>query len=147
FLDRIWRLFIDENDYVSSKVVDENGEGHALEKIYHQTVKKVTEDFEELRFNTAISQMMVFINDAYKVDTLPKQFVEGFIQLLAPIVPHIGEEIWSKLGHTSTISYAAWPTCDESKLVENEVEIVVQVNGKVKVKLHVAKDATREQME
>src|SRR5699024_621043 len=75
------------------------------------------------------------------------QFVEGFIQLLAPIVPHIGEEIWSKLGHTSTISYAAWPTCDESKLVENEVEIVVQVNGKVKVKLHVAKDATREQME
>lgn len=147
FLDRVWRLFVEETGELSSKITSASGEGHALEKSYHQTVKKVTEDYEGLRFNTAISQMMVFINDAYKATTLPKEFVEGFAQLLAPVAPHLGEELWNKLGHNETISYVAWPTFDESKLVENEVEIVIQVNGKLKAKLNVAKDATREQLE
>ncbi|WP_096152888.1 leucine--tRNA ligase [Bacillus sp. FJAT-45066] len=146
FLDRVWRLFVDENGKLSSKVV-EHTEEDALEKTYHATVKKVTEDYEGLRFNTAISQMMVFINEAYKVDVIPKEYVEGFVKLLSPICPHVTEELWEKLGNEGTVTYEAWPAYDESKLVEDEVEIVVQVNGKLKAKLHVPADATREKME
>lgn len=146
FLDRVWRLFVSDNDSISEKIVEGITVSN-LEKTYHQTVKKVTEDFEGLRFNTAISQMMVFINEAYKAEQLPKDMVEGFVKLLAPVAPHIGEEIWSKLGFTDSIAYATWPAYDEAKLVEDEIEIVVQINGKVKAKLLVAKDASREQME
>ncbi|WP_028399751.1 leucine--tRNA ligase [Ectobacillus panaciterrae] len=145
FLDRVWRLFVQENGELSEKITKEPNKG--LDKVYHQTVKKVTEDYEGIRFNTAISQMMVFINDAYKAETLPQEYVEGFVKLLSPIAPHIAEELWSKLGHSETVTYEAWPAYDESKLVEDEIEIVVQINGKVKAKLLVAKDATREQME
>lgn len=145
FLDRVWRLFVEDNGELSPKVLDEKSE--ALERVYHQTVKKVTDDYEGLRFNTAISQLMVFINEAYKATVLPKEYVEGFVKLLAPIAPHLAEELWSKLGHSSTISYEAWPAFDEAKLVENEVEIVVQVNGKVRAKLLVAKDVTKDQLE
>lgn len=145
FLDRIWRLFIEDNGELSPKVVEQKSD--QLERVYHQTVKKVTEDYEGLRFNTAISQLMVFINEAYKATVLPKEFVEGFVKLLSPIAPHLSEELWNKLGHETTISYEAWPTYDETKLVENEVEIVVQVNGKVRAKLNVAKDITKEQLE
>ncbi|MDN7240186.1 leucine--tRNA ligase [Planococcus sp. N028] len=144
FLDRVWRLLMEENE-LSAKVVDAND--GTLEKVYHQTVKKVTEDFEGLRFNTAISQMMVFINEGYKAETLPKEYVEGFVKLLSPIAPHVAEELWQKLGHTETLAYEAWPTFDESKLVADEVEIVVQVNGKVRTKLVVAKDSTKEELE
>ena len=121
--------------------------GGALEKVYHQTVKKVTEDYETLGFNTAISQLMVFINECYKADTLPKEYVEGFVKLLSPICPHIAEELWEKLGHENTISYEAWPTFDETKLVDDEVEIVVQINGKVRAKMTIARNSTREQLE
>ena len=144
FLDRVWRLFIDE-EQLSSKIVG-NNDGK-LEKIYHQTVKKVTDDFEGLRFNTAISQMMVFINEGYKVDAIPKEYVEGFVKLLSPIAPHVAEELWEKLGHMETITYAQWPIFDESKMVDDEVEIVVQVNGKVRTKMIVAKDITKEDLE
>ncbi|AUD13556.1 MULTISPECIES: leucine--tRNA ligase [unclassified Planococcus (in: firmicutes)] len=144
FLDRVWRLLI-EDDAISSKVSDQND--GKLEKIYNQTVKKVTEDFDGLRFNTAISQMMVFINEAYKADNLPKEYIEGFVKMLSPIAPHLAEELWNKLGHSETVTYEAWPTYDESKLVDDEVEIVVQVNGKVRSKLTVAKDSTKEQLE
>jgi leucyl-tRNA synthetase len=144
FLDRVWRLFVEENGELSSKI---SIEGSSLEKIYHQTVKKVTDDYEGLRFNTAISQMMVFINEAYKAAELPKDFVEGFVKLLSPIAPHIAEELWAKLGHEESITYEAWPTFDESKLVEDSVEIVVQINGKVRAKLNVPTDATREKLE
>ncbi|MEH6942690.1 leucine--tRNA ligase [Bacillus sp. JJ722] len=146
FLDRIWRLLVDENGNITTKLADNDDSGK-LEKVYHQTVKKVTDDFEGLRFNTAISQLMVFINDAYKVESLPKAYVEGFVKMIAPIVPHIAEELWSKLGHGESIAYAAWPAYDEAKLVDSEVEIVVQINGKVKAKLMVPADATREVLE
>ncbi|WP_404444665.1 leucine--tRNA ligase [Sutcliffiella horikoshii] len=146
FLDRVWRLFVEENGKLSSKVAEVTEED-TLEKTYHATVKKVTEDYDGLRFNTAISQMMVFINEAYKADTIAKDYVEGFVKMLSPICPHIAEELWEKLGNEGTITYAAWPTFDESKLVEDEVEIVVQVNGKLKAKLYVPSDATREKME
>ncbi|HDR6301403.1 leucine--tRNA ligase [Bacillus cereus group sp. RP37] len=145
FLDRVWRLFVQENGELSEKITD--APNKELEKAYHQTVKKVTEDYAELRFNTAISQMMVFINDAYKAETLPKEYVEGFVKMIAPVAPHIGEELWSKLGYNETITYASWPTFDESKLVEDEVEIVVQIMGKVRAKLTMSKDASKEEME
>lgn len=144
FLDRVWRLFVDENGQLSSKIKEE---GNALEKVYHQTVKKVTEDYEQLHFNTAISQLMVFVNEAYKADYLPKPFAEGFVKLLSPITPHIAEELWEKLGHSDTIAYEPWPTYDESKLVDDEVEIVIQINGKVRAKRTIAKDASKEEME
>lgn len=145
FLDRIWRLFMNEDGSVSSKIVaSKDGQ---LEKVYHQTVKKVTEDFEGIRFNTAISQMMVFINEAYKSPQIPVEFAKGFVQLLAPIAPHLAEELWEKLGGTETISYVQWPTFDESKLVENEIEMAIQFNGKVRTKIVVSKDFTKDELE
>jgi len=146
FLDRVWRLFVnEETGELSSKVQDSTDT--TLEKVYNQTVQKVTDNNEHIRFNTSISQMMVFINDCYQADVVPTAYAEGFVKMLSPIAPHIAEELWTKLGHTETITYAAWPTFDESKLVDDEVEIVVQVNGKVRAKLMVAKDATREDLE
>ncbi|PEB51696.1 leucine--tRNA ligase [Bacillus pseudomycoides] len=145
FLDRVWRLFVQDNGELSEKITD--APNKELEKAYHQTVKKVTEDYAELRFNTAISQMMMFINDAYKAETLPKEYVEGFVKMIAPVAPHVAEELWRKLGYNETITYASWPTFDESKLVEDEVEIVVQVMGKVRAKLKTKKDASKEEME
>lgn len=118
-----------------------------MERVYHQTVKKVTEDYEGLRFNTGISQLMVFVNEAYKADVLPKKYMEDFVKMLSPIAPHLGEELWEKLGHNDTIAYQPWPTYDESKLVEDEVEIVIQINGKNKEKMLIASDSTKEQME
>lgn len=144
FLDRIWRLLIEDGS-ISGKVTEQND--GSMEKVYHQTVKKVTEDFEGLRFNTAISQMMVFINEAYKAESLAKEYIEGFVKMLSPIAPHLAEELWNKLGHSETVTYEAWPTYDESKLVDDEIEIVVQVNGKVRSKLTVAKDSSKEQLE
>ncbi|MBS4216741.1 leucine--tRNA ligase [Bacillus sp. FJAT-49711] len=145
FLDRVWRLFVDDEGNLSEKIVENTGTG--LEKVYHQTVKKVTNDYEGLHFNTAISQLMVFINEGYKVEVLPKEYIEGFVKLLSPIAPHISEEIWNKLGHTNTIAYESWPVYDEAKLVDDEVEIVVQLNGKVRSKLLVSRKSTREELE
>jgi len=146
FLDRVYRLYVNDNGELNPKIVDTD-KPNAMDRVYHQTVKKVTEDYEGLRFNTGISQLMVFINEAYKADVLPKKYMEDFVKMLSPITPHLGEELWEKLGHKDTITYEAWPTYDESKLVEDEVEIVLQVNGKNKEKLLIASDATKEQME
>ncbi|MFE4812486.1 leucine--tRNA ligase [Peribacillus simplex] len=146
FLDRIWRLLVNDDGTITDKMTETDDTGR-LEKVYHQTVKKVTENYEELKFNTAISQLMVFINDAYKADSLPKVYIEGFVKLLAPVAPHIAEEIWSKLGHSESITYGTWPAFDEAKLVDNEVEIVIQINGKVKAKLMVPTDTTKEKLE
>jgi leucyl-tRNA synthetase len=146
FLDRIWRLFIDDEGKLNEKIVDKDNDS-GLEKVYHQTVKKVTEDFEGLRFNTAISQMMVFINEAYKANVLPISYMEGFVKLIAPICPHISEELWEKLGHSGTVAYEAWPAYDEAKLVDDEVEIVIQINGKVKAKLLVPVDTNKDKLE
>lgn len=145
FLDRIWRLLVTENNELSPKVVRE--ETPQLEKSYHQTVKKVTEDFESLNFNTAISQLMVFINDCYKAEKINQSYIEGFVKMLAPIAPHIGEELWSILGHEGTITYQPWPSYDAELLEGDVVEIVVQVNGKVRAKLEIPKNASKEEME
>ena len=147
FLDRIWRLLVEDDGKLASKVQDIE-EMKVLDKIYHQTVKKVTEDFEALRFNTAISQMMVFINECYKADSIPKKYVEGFVKLLSPICPHITEELWQIItGSNQSIAYEAWPAYDEAKLVDDEIEIVIQINGKVKAKLMVPADANKDALE
>ncbi|AOV07184.1 leucine--tRNA ligase [Sporosarcina ureilytica] len=145
FLDRIWRLFMNEDGTLSEKISGEPG--GALEKVYHQTVKKVTNDYEAMHNNTAISQMMVFINECYKADQVPTAYAEGFVKLISPITPHLAEELWEKLGHTDTITYEEWPTYDESKLVDDTVEIAVQINGRVRARIEVAKDSTKEELE
>ncbi|WP_373893118.1 leucine--tRNA ligase [Virgibacillus sp. CBA3643] len=145
FLDRVWRLIINDDGTLSDKVVDDGNT--SLDKVYNETVKKVTEDFEHLHFNTGISQMMVFVNEGNKADKLPKDYIEGFVKMLSPVAPHLSEELWDRLGHPETISYEPWPTFDESKLVEDEVEIVVQIMGKVRSKINVAKDISKEELE
>ena len=145
FLDRVWRLIVDENNKMRDRITTLND--GKLDKVYHQTVKKVTEDYEHLHFNTAISQLMVFVNEAYKVDALPYEYIEGFVQLLAPIAPHIGEELWAILGNEQDLSYAPWPTYDEAALIEDEVEVVFQINGKVRAKASVARDLSKEELE
>ena len=146
FLERVWRLFITDNGELNPAIQDTQA-SEEMTRLYHQTVKKVGEDFEALRFNTGISQLMVFINEGYKQETLSKSHLEGFVKLLSPVAPHLAEELWSRLGHSGTVSYAIWPVYDETWLVEDEVEVVVQINGKVRAKLTIAKEATKEDME
>ena len=134
FLDRVWRLFTESN-----KIQDV--ENSNLDKIYNYTVKKVTSDYENMYFNTAISQMMIFINATYKEDIVPRKYAEGFLKLLNPITPHITEELWNILGHNETITYSTWPTFDESKLVDDEIEIPIQFSGKVKATITIPVDA------
>lgn len=145
FINRVWNLLIDENGQLRDRITTIN-EGN-LDLIYNQTVKKVTEDYEKLHFNTAISQLMVLVNEFYKADSLPLEYVEGLVKLISPITPHMAEELWTLLGHVGSIAYAKWPTYDESKLVEDTVEIVVQVNGKIKQHLHVSRTASKEELE
>ena len=146
FLDRVYRLFVDEETgKVNDKVQDKDNE--ELEVSYNYTIKKVSEDIEILGFNTAISQLMVFVNDCYKAEYIPRKYALGFIQLLAPFAPHLAEEMWEIYGNTESISYVPWPTFDESKLVSDTVEIVVQLMGKVKTKLDVKKDLTPAELE
>jgi len=146
FLDRVWRLYIDDDSTVRDRITTYNdGE---LDVVYNQTVKKVTEDFDNLQFNTAISQLMVFVNAAYKVEALPFEYMKGFLKLLAPIAPHLGEELWERLTKSEeSISYEAWPTYDEDKLEEDETEIVFQVNGKVRSKVTASKSTSKEELE
>ena len=145
FLDRVWRLVVDEEGKLRDRITTINN--GKLDRVYHQTVKKVTEDYQSLHFNTAISQMMVFVNEAYKTDALPIEYVAGLVQLLAPIAPHVSEELWEKLGNEGSLTYVSWPTYDESFLVESEVEVIFQVNGKVKAKAMVPKDIAKDYME
>lgn len=145
FLDRVWRLFVTPENTVAEKVVTEND--GKLDKVYNETVKKVTEDYEKLGFNTAIAQMMIFINEAYKATSIPRDYVEGFLKLLNPIAPHMTEEIWSVLGHEETMTYEAWPTYDEAKLVSDTITIIAQVNGKLRARIEVPASITKEEMQ
>ena len=138
FLDRVYRLYEEKVKDVTNK---------NLEKIYHQTVKKVTLDYESLNFNTAISQMMIFINAVYKEDVFPLEYATNFVKLLNPIAPFMTEEIWQMLGHDKTIAYEKWPTYDEEKTKEESFEMVVQVNGKVRGKIEVSMETSKEEME
>jgi len=136
FLERVWRLY--ESDMISSQ------ENKNLEQIYHQTVKKVTNDYETLNFNTAISQMMIFMNELNNKTCISRNYAEGFIKMLSCVTPHLGEEIWEMYGHNSTIAYEPWPTYDEEKLVDEEVNIAISVNGKLRNTIKVALNTEEE---
>lgn len=145
WIQRVWRLLMDDNNHLRDRVSNFNdGE---LTKVYNQTVKKVTEDFERMHFNTAISQLMVFVNEAYKADDLPAEYMQGFIKMISPVMPHVAEELWSQFGISDTIAYQPWPKYDPAALVENEVEMILQVNGKVRAKIKMAKDTPKEEAE
>lgn len=139
FLDRVYRIIVEANIIVDEEVKE-------LEMLYHQTVKKVTSDYENLSFNTAISQMMIFINEVYRINKLPREYAEGFVKMISCIAPHIGEEMWQKLGHNNTIAYEKWPTFDENKLVKKEMTLAVQVNGKLRDTITVSVDASEEEI-
>ena len=137
FLERVWRAIL-ESDFVVDEEVPE------LDLVYNQTVKKVTDDYEILAFNTAISQMMIFVNEVYRVGKLPRKYAEGFVKLISCITPHIGEEMWEKLGHNNTIAFESWPTYDPNKLEANTVKIAVSVNGKLRATIEIEKDSDDE---
>ena len=139
WLERVYRIIIENNIIVDEPVKE-------LELIYHQTVKKVTDDFEDLAFNTAISQMMVFINEVYKINKLPREFAEGFVKMLSCITPHIGEEMWLLLGHDKSLAYEPWPKYDESKLAANTIKMAVSVNGKPRATIEVPLDLDEEEL-
>ena len=139
FIERIYRLYTSENKIRNEKNTN-------LDKVYNQTVKKVTEDYESLNINTAISQMMIFINAVYKENIFPLEYAKNFLKLINPIIPHVTEELWSILGEENTIAYEKWPTYDENKIKDESYEMVVQVNGKVRGKIEVSSDTSEEEM-
>ena len=137
FLNRVWAFFTEAENIV-------DGEVPALEKVYHKSIKKITDDFEKLAFNTAISQMMIFVNAVYKEGKCPRAYAEGLVKMLSCICPHIGEEIWQIMGHDNTIAYEPWPVYDESKTVDDSVEVAVQINGKVRATILLPVDCSKE---
>ena len=144
WINRIWRLILNDQDQVRSNIGDRND--HSLDRIYNQTVKIVTDDYTKLHFDVAISQMMIFINHAYKAKVIPKRYIEGFVKLLYPITPHVCEEFWQKLGHDHTITYEPWPKYDPKQLVKSTMKMAIQVNGKVRVVLKFAKGTSKDQI-
>lgn len=145
WVHRVWRLLMDDNNHLRDRVSTFND--GKLTAVYNQTVKKVTDDYERLHFNTAISQLMVFVNEAYKVDDLPVEYMEGFVKMLAPIMPHLAEELWSHFHESDTITYQPWPKYDPSALQSSTIEMMVQVNGKLRAKLQVEKDSDRDALQ
>jgi leucyl-tRNA synthetase len=143
FIERVYRL-VDEVNYFN-KITDTNDT--KLDYAYNVLVKKVTEDFASLQFNTAISAMMIFINEVYKQETLYRPYIEGFVKMFSCICPHVGEEMWEKLGHNNCIDYEVWPTYDESKLVLATKDIAVQICGKLRAVITIPSDADEKTIE
>jgi len=149
FLSRVWRLVInDQTGLINSKIVDE-APTDEMNKILHQTIKKLTKDIEDgdMKFNTSIAQMMIFINDLYKIEKISKEVIEKFILLLSPYAPHISEEIWERLGHTESLAYHQWPLYDEELAKSNLITVAFSVNGKVRVKKEVETDLSEKDLE
>ena len=143
FLKRVWGLFIDDDDKLAPRIVAEDGDV-GLDKLIHKTIKGVSEDMEKLSFNTAIAKMMELTNAIYKTQKVNQSVMEAFVLLLSPIAPHMMEELWQRLGHTSTLAYEKWPVYDEAMLQEDEMEIVVQIMGKKRATISVPVDAEQE---
>ncbi|MDH4203177.1 MAG: leucine--tRNA ligase [Phycisphaerae bacterium] len=147
FLQRAWRMMIDtETGNLLNSVQDAQAE-EATERILHQTIKKVTEDLENYAFNTAISQMMIFVNHLHKQDIRPIGVLRQFVLVLSPFAPHLCEELWQRLGHSDSLAYEPWPAFDADKAKEKEIELAVQIKGKIKDKITIAADATEEQIQ
>jgi leucyl-tRNA synthetase len=144
FLGRVWRLYCDEEGKL---LLDDSEPSAALLKVLHQTIKKVGEDTETLAFNTAISQMMIFVNEVTAQEKRPHKLLEPFILLLAPYAPHLAEELWEKLGHQQTLAYEPWPGFDAALLKENTVTVILQVNGKLRDRMDVPAEISREDLE
>jgi leucyl-tRNA synthetase len=145
FLDRVWRLAVSDDGTLSLAVV--NGEPSLDQRrLLHQTIKKVTEDLDDLRFNTAIAQMMVFTNELTKLEQRPRALLEPFVLLLAPFAPHLCEELWERLGHVPSIARQPWPSFDPALVVSDRLTIPIQVNGKLRSKIEVPADWTEEQV-
>jgi leucyl-tRNA synthetase len=150
FLGRVWRLAMEENqegEWVLSKDLQEVPLNGQQLRVAHATIKKVTSDIGDLAFNTAISQMMVFTNEFVNATPRPIEALRILLPLLSPFAPHLAEELWSRLGFMGLASQQPWPVHDEALLVENEIDLVVQVNGKVRERLRVPKDSSKEQIE
>ena len=141
FLDRVWRLAVDTRSGAqSNKLTKDLVDNKVLERALHSAIKKVTAAIENLRFNTAISEMMVFVNEATKAKQLPIDWLEKFLLILSPFAPHLSEEIWEQLGHLDTMVYANWPDYDEAKLTAEQITIAVQVMGKLRATIDVPAD-------
>ncbi|HMB90781.1 MAG TPA: leucine--tRNA ligase [Rhodothermales bacterium] len=143
FLNRVWRLVVDEEADTLNEAVQDAEPSKEQLRVLHQTIQKVTDDIEEMRFNTAIAAMMEFVNAANKWDVLPRAIAEPFVLILSPFAPHLAEELWQRLGHDDTLAYESWPELNEDYLKEDTVEIAVQVNGKVRGSIAIAPDADK----
>jgi len=141
FLQRLWRLIVDEDTGELCEQVKNADADEAALRLLHQTIRKVTKDIEEFGFNTAISQMMILLNHLSRQDVQPKDVLEKLVLILAPFAPHVAEELWSKLGHTNSLAYESWPRYEEKLAKEREIELAVQVNGKIKDRIVVSADA------
>ncbi|MEO8841960.1 MAG: leucine--tRNA ligase [Kofleriaceae bacterium] len=151
FLDRVWRLLIipadpttgSDVDTLSTKVREDGPvEDKELERVLHAAIKKVTASVTDLKFNTSISELMKFVNEATKATTIPRAWFEMFVKILSPFAPHLAEEIWQRLGHTTSIAYEPWPQYDEAKLLRDTMKIAIQVSGKLRGEIEVPSDAT-----
>jgi len=144
FLDRVWRMIVDpETDTLITKISeDAPTDNKELERALHAAIKKVTHAVTDLRFNTAIADMISFVNEATKASTVPRAWFEMFVKILSPFAPHLGEEIWQRLGHRSTIAFAPWPAYDEAKLASDVLVLGVQIGGKLRGEIRVPADAT-----
>ena len=141
FLNKLWTIIVDENGDLSSKIVDKDEEDKDTQFLHHQTIKKLADDIENLHFNTAVSQLMIYCNHLQKCDTISKKLIEELVVILSPFVPHLSEEFWSLLGHSETITYQSWPHFDDNLMQLDEVTITVQVNGKLRANINIAKDS------
>jgi len=147
FLHRVWKLIVDvQSGALCAEICDDPLSPEA-ERLLHQSIKKVTEDIENLSYNTAISQLMILVNELNRLEKRNRQAVETLVLLLSPLAPHIAEELWQRLGHRDTLAYTPWPQADPEKMKVSEIEIVVQINGKPRVRLQVPADASQAQMQ
>jgi leucyl-tRNA synthetase len=147
FLQKTWRMIVnEESGQLCKEITDSQQADEETIRLLHRTIKKVGDDIESFGFNTAISAMMIFVNHLSRQDVRPKEVIERFVQILAPFAPHIAEELWERLGHSDTLAYEQWPTYDPELIKEKEIELAVQVNGKIRDRIVVSADADEEQI-
>jgi leucyl-tRNA synthetase len=142
----VWRLFVGDEGALDVSLTNIQPTAD-FDRLYNKTVKKVGEDIESLRFNTAISQMMIFVNEATKLVQRPRSIMENFVLLLAPFAPHIAEELWQRLGHSDSLTYEPWPGFDPMKVIDDTVEVVLQINGKVRSRVQVPLNTSEKELE
>ena len=141
FINKLWSIIVNEEGKLSSNIIDKNTDNKETIHLHHTTIKKVGNDVENLHFNTAVSQLMIYSNHLQTVDKIPREFVSDLVKIIAPFVPHLAEELWSLLGNKNSLAYENWPDYDEKLTQTDEVTVVVQVNGKLRANITLAKDS------